>query len=79
MAAVFAMIVGTGFYSYTIGNMTAIVASIDSENEEIQNKMSTFRKEQKKMNLDLSLVERIERHLANSIHTRKYGDTEKLL
>jgi hypothetical protein len=35
MAAVFAMIVGTGFYSYTIGNMTGILESIDSESEEI--------------------------------------------
>ena len=35
MAAIVCIIVGTGFYSYTIGNLTGIIASIDSENEEI--------------------------------------------
>jgi hypothetical protein len=33
--AIAAMIIGTGFYSYTIGNMTAMILSLDEDNEEL--------------------------------------------
>jgi hypothetical protein len=29
------MIFGVGFYSYTIGNMTQMITSIDTDNEEL--------------------------------------------
>ena len=29
------MIFGIGFYSFTIGNMTNLIASLDTENEEL--------------------------------------------
>jgi len=31
------MIFGVGFYSYTIGNMTSMIASFDEDNQELQN------------------------------------------
>jgi hypothetical protein len=52
LAAVFAMIIGTGLYSYTIGNMSSIIASIDSDNEEILNRIHTLKSHSKKIQMD---------------------------
>ena len=38
------MIFGVGFYSYMIGNMTQMITSSDSDNEETQNKLDTLKK-----------------------------------
>lgn len=37
------MVFGVAFYSYTIGNMTSLITSIDTDNEELQNKLSTLK------------------------------------
>jgi uncharacterized protein YukE len=42
--AIFWMIIGVAFYSYTIGNMTQMISSFDQENEELQDKLETLKK-----------------------------------
>ena len=37
------MIVGVAFYSYAIGNMTSMIASLDSMNEELTQKMQVLK------------------------------------
>jgi hypothetical protein len=41
--ALMAMIIGIGFYSYTIGNMTSIIASLDTSNEQLQQKIAVLK------------------------------------
>ena len=38
------MIFGVGFYSYTIGNMTQIVQSMDDEDQIMSNKLELLKK-----------------------------------
>lgn len=45
------MIIGTGFYSYTIGNMTAMILSLDEDNEELQKKYDTVKNVNEKYKL----------------------------
>jgi hypothetical protein len=45
------MIVGIGFYSYTIGNLTNVIVSMDSSNEELQNRISILKDFRNKTNL----------------------------
>ena len=37
------MIFGVAYYSYTIGNMTALITSVDEEGEELQNKLDVLK------------------------------------
>lgn len=43
-----AMIIGIGFYSYTIGNMTSIIASLDTSNEQLQQKIAVLKELKKR-------------------------------
>jgi hypothetical protein len=61
-----AMIIGTGFYSYTIGNLTAMILSLDEDNEELQIKYDTVKKVTSKYKLSQKLSERIENHITKS-------------
>lgn len=38
------MIIGVGFYSYTIGNMTQMLESLDVDNQDLQEKLDTLAK-----------------------------------
>lgn len=60
------MIIGTGFYSYTIGNLTAMILSLDEDNEELQIKYDTVKKVTSKYKLSQKLSERIENHITKS-------------
>jgi len=60
------MICGVGFYSYMIGNMIQMIDSGDAANEEIQSKLDTLKKVQKKEKLPNRLYYRIKRHLENN-------------
>jgi hyperpolarization activated cyclic nucleotide-gated potassium channel 2 len=73
------MIIGTGFYSYTIGNMTAMILSLDEDNEELQKKYDTVKKVNEKYKLPFKLRERIENHITKSQENKKFFDSERLL
>ena len=73
------MIIGTGFYSYTIGNLTAMILSLDEDNEELQVKYDTLKKVTAKYKLSNKLNERIENHITKSQENQKYFDSERLL
>lgn len=60
------MIIGTGFYSYTIGNLTAMILSLDEDNEELQVKYDTVKKVTAKYKLSHKLTERIEIHITKA-------------
>lgn len=73
------MIFGVGFYSYVIGNMTSLVESNDSDNEEIQEKLETLKKFAKNSKLPATLYNRIKKFIENSALQKKYQESEKLL
>jgi hypothetical protein len=73
------MIFGVGFYSYMIGNMTSMITSFDTDNEELQNKLETLKKFSQTSKIPNRLFYRIKRHLENSQMQQKYQDSEKLL
>jgi hypothetical protein len=73
------MIIGVGFYSYTIGNLTAMIASLDEDNEELQRKYDTLKKTAARYNITGSLYDRIENQITRSQENKKYFDSEKLL
>ena len=73
------MVFGVGFYSYTIGNMTQMISSFDSDNQEIQQKLDTLKKFQKTTKIPNRLFYRIKRHLENNQIQKKYHDSEELL
>ena len=73
------MVFGVGFYSYTIGNMTQMIESFDSENQEMQEKLSTLKKFQSKNKIPDRLFNRIRRHIENTAIQKKYHDSEELL
>ena len=60
------MIFGVGFYSYTIGNMTSIIESLDSEKSEVQGKLDTLKKFQSNTKMSVNLYNRIKRHVENN-------------
>jgi hypothetical protein len=57
------MIFGVGFYSYTIGNMTQIIQSLDNEDQVMINKIETLKKFQLQAKLDKNLFYRIKRNI----------------
>ena len=46
--AILWMIFGIGFYSFTIGNMTNLIASMDTANEELQMKLGVLKEFKKR-------------------------------
>mmetsp|Transcript_21884 Transcript_21884/g.33954 ORF Transcript_21884/g.33954 Transcript_21884/m.33954 type:complete len:317 (+) Transcript_21884:863-1813(+) len=73
------MVFGVGFYSYTIGNMTQMITSFDSDNHEMQNKLDTLKKFQQTTKIPNRLYYRIKRHIENNQIQKKYNDSEVLL
>ncbi len=61
--AIIWMIFGIGFYSYTIGNMTNLIASMDSSSEELQQNLSVLKEFKKRTSMPNRLFLKIKRHL----------------
>ena len=60
------MIVGVAFYSYAIGNMTSMIASLDSMNEELTAKMQVLKEFKQRTNMQNKMFWKIKRHLENN-------------
>lgn len=56
---IFWMIFGIGFYSFTIGNLSQIIASIDVRSEILGQKLNTLSEFSKRTNMPESLVFKI--------------------
>ena len=63
------MIIGIGFYSYTIGNMTNLIASMDISSEELQQKLAVLKEFKKRTRMPNRLFLKIKRHLENNSKT----------
>ena len=59
------MILGVGFYSYTLGNLTQIIQRKDEEQLEIQTKIDVLKTFQMRTNISNQLSIRIIRNLKN--------------
>ena len=55
MLAITWMIIGVGFYSFTIGNLSSIMAQLDIKASKLQAKMNTLSEFAKKSKLPLKL------------------------
>jgi hypothetical protein len=60
------MVFGVGFYSFTIGNLSSIMASIDIKASKLQAKMNTLSEFAKKTKLPLDLQNKINRFIENN-------------
>lgn len=74
------MIFGIGFYSFTIGNLSQIIASIDVRSEILGQKLNTLSEFSKRTNMPENLVFKIKQHLeSNSKFSSTLDHQEKLL
>ena len=46
-----AIIIGTGFYSYAIGNLTSLITGVDDDSAELDEKLSQIKEHQESQNL----------------------------
>ena len=60
------MVFGIGFYSYAIGNMTNLIAAMDSSNEELQRNLGILKEYRKRTGLSVKIFAKIKRHLENN-------------
>mmetsp|Transcript_24313 Transcript_24313/g.23924 ORF Transcript_24313/g.23924 Transcript_24313/m.23924 type:complete len:481 (+) Transcript_24313:722-2164(+) len=78
--AIMWMIFGVGFYSFTIGNLSKIIASIDIQAAILSQKITILNKFAISSNLPPNLIYRIKRHLEyNNKHQNNLEEQEKLL
>lgn len=74
------MIFGIGFYSYTIGNMTNLIASMDSKSEQLQEKLAVLKEFKKRTQMPNRLFLKIKRHIENNSKTESHSQQmDKLL
>lgn len=57
------MIFGVGFYSFTIGNLSSLIASFDEKNAVLQNKINTLNEYSTRVALPDALKTRIRRYI----------------
>lgn len=60
------MVFGIGFYSYAIGNMTNLIAAMDSSNEELQKNLGILKEYRKRTGMPVRIFGKIKRHLENN-------------
>ena len=60
------MIFGVGFYSFTIGNLSSVIASMDNKNGILKQKLNTLSDFGKRITLPIELDHRIKRFLENN-------------
>ena len=73
------MIVGIGFYSYTIGSMTQMIMDFDKSEVELTEKKLIIRQFVVKQNIQDKLASRIERHIINAHMQQSYKASGQLL
>lgn len=78
--AILWMIFGVGFYSFTIGNLSQIIASIDTQSVILSSKLSILNEFARRTDLPADIMFRIKRHLEiNNKDTNNLEEQEKLL
>ena len=70
------MMFGVGFYSFTIGNVTALVTQVDYHQRKLRRQLSTLVEFAKKANLPKDLVRKIKFSLEYIYIWIKYIDTD---
>jgi len=61
--AILWMIVGVAFYSYAIGNVTNLIANLDADSEELNNKLAVLKEFKVRNQMPLAMFSKIKRHL----------------
>ena len=78
--AILWMIVGVALYSYAIGNMTSMLTQLDSQNEDLNQKMSVLKEFKKRTQMPNSMFFKIKRHLENNQkQEHSFDEQEKLM
>eukprot|EP00347_Sterkiella_histriomuscorum_P009438 403341214 len=74
------MVFGVGFYSFTIGNLSSVIASMDTKNSILKQKLTTLGDFSKRIELPQHLEHRIKRFLENNNRdVTSLDDQERLL
>mmetsp|Transcript_22917 Transcript_22917/g.35261 ORF Transcript_22917/g.35261 Transcript_22917/m.35261 type:complete len:92 (-) Transcript_22917:1218-1493(-) len=73
------MVLGVNFYSFTIGNVSSIIASLDSKAALLNSKLNTLTEYSLKYNLPMSTQSKIKNFFENQARTiGNDGDWESL-
>jgi hypothetical protein len=64
------MIIGVNFYSFTIGNVSSIIAGMDSKAAILNSKLNTLNEYSAKYNLPLSTQTKIKTFFENQAKTK---------
>jgi homoserine trans-succinylase len=68
------------FYSYSIGNITSVVSSMDVTTEKLNEQLQTLQGFKKRMNMPTTLYRKIKRHLENNqVSETARNDQEQLI
>ena len=74
------MLLGVAMYSYAIGNMTNMIASMDFSNEELQKNLGILKELKSRTKMPTSLFQKIKRHLEKNQESNiNFSEQEKLL
>ena len=74
------MLLGVAMYSYAIGNMTNMIASMDFSNEELQKNLGILKELRIRTKMPTLLFQKIKRHLEkNQESNTNFAEQEKLL
>jgi len=60
------IVFAVSFYSYSVGNVTGIIASMDDTAQSLQDSLSTLQGLKTRLNMPPVLVRKIKRHLENN-------------
>jgi CRP-like cAMP-binding protein len=68
----FLLMIGVGFYSYIIGNLSSIVQTLESDSSALNRKLNVLREFSKDQNIDRKIFDKIRRYLEINGTTEKY-------
>jgi len=74
------MILGVAFYSYAIGNMTNMIASMDADREQLNQKLSVLKEFKQRTSMPIGMYSKIKRHLENNQRSaNSFAEQDKIL
>ena len=69
----FLLLIGVGFYSYTIGNLSSIFQTLEHDSSSLNHKLHVLKEFSKDQNIDKKIVDKIKRYLEiNGSASEKY-------
>ena len=72
----FLLLIGVGFYSYTIGNLSSIIRALEQDSSSLKHKLQVLNEFSKDQNISKKIIDKIKKHLEiNGMSSEKYDKT----